>query len=118
MKMTHPVPHPSSAPLKERIARDLEAFIRERFAVPDDDGLFSRTVDLWEEGYVDSAGVVEVVDHLEQTWSLKVPEEALFDPRFTRIDGMAEVLEPLAPKSDLLPVPRAPREGDAGSLAS
>ncbi|MEC7519651.1 MAG: hypothetical protein VYE22_07295 [Myxococcota bacterium] len=94
--MTQTIPHPEPAPLRERIARDLEAFIRERFDVPASDDLFSRTVDLWEEGYVDSAGVVEVVDHLEQTWSLKVPEEALFDPRFTKIDGMAEVLEPLA----------------------
>lgn len=87
---------PSSEPLRERIARDLESFVRERFDVAADDEFFSRSVDLWEEGYVDSAGVVEVVDHLEQTWSLKVPEAALFDPRFTKIDGMAEVLEPLA----------------------
>ena len=90
-----PVPAEPS-PLRERIAADLEAFIRERFEVPPDDPLFGRDVDLWEEGYVDSAGVVEVVDHLESTWQLKVPEEALFDPRFTRISGMAEVLEPLA----------------------
>lgn len=90
-----PSPAPD-APLRERIAADLEAFIRERFQIPPDDTLFGRDVDLWEEGYVDSAGVVEVVDHLESTWQLKVPEEALFDPRFTKIDGMAEVLEPLA----------------------
>lgn len=89
-------PSAGAASLRERIAAALEAFIRERFQIPPDDSLFGRDVDLWEEGYVDSAGVVEVVDHLESTWQLKVPEEALFDPRFTRIDGMAEVLEPLA----------------------
>lgn len=83
-------------PSAERIASDLERFIRVRFDVPDDDEDFGRDVDLWEEGYVDSAGVVEVISHLEETWRVKIPEEALFDPRFTRIAGMAEVIAALA----------------------
>jgi acyl carrier protein len=86
----------SQAPTAEQIAGDLEHFIRSQFDVPDDDADFGREVDLWEEGYVDSAGVVEVVAHLEERWGVKIPEEALFDPRFTRIRGMAEVVAALA----------------------
>lgn len=86
----------SQAPTAELIAGDLERFIRTQFDIPEDDEEFGRDVDLWEEGYVDSAGVVEVVSHLEERWSVKIPEEALFDPRFTRIRGMAEVVAALA----------------------
>jgi acyl carrier protein len=86
----------NQAPTAEQIAGDLERFIRTQFDIPDDDEEFGRDVDLWEEGYVDSAGVVEVVSHLEERWSVKIPEDALFDPRFTRIRGMAEVVAALA----------------------
>lgn len=86
----------SQAPTAEQIAGDLERFIRAQFDIPEDDEEFGRDVDLWEEGYVDSAGVVEVVSHLEERWSVKIPEDALFDPRFTRIRGMAEVVAALA----------------------
>ncbi len=90
-----PLP-PVDAPGAEQIASELERFIRTQFDVPDDDDAFGREVDLWEEGYVDSAGVVEVVAYLEERWSVKIPEEALFDPRFTKIAGMGEVVAGLA----------------------
>ncbi len=79
----------------EKIATELESFIREQFQVEDDDAFFSREVNLWEEGYVDSAGVVEVIAHLEETYSVKIPKKLLFDPGFTCIDGMAERIERL-----------------------
>ncbi len=84
-----------NAPSADQIAGELERFVRVQFDIPDDDEEFGREVDLWEEGYVDSAGVVEVVSHLEERWGVKIPEEALFDPRFTRIRGMAEVVATL-----------------------
>lgn len=74
------------------IATELEQFIRTRFEVADDDPDFGPEVDVWEEGYVDSAGVIEVVSHLEELWGVKIPEETLFDPRFTTIRGMSEVI--------------------------
>lgn len=79
----------------DNIAEDLEAFIRRSFDVPDDDDEFTRDVNLWEEGYVDSNGVIEVIAYLEGRWSVKIPEEALFDPRFTYISGMSVVLAEL-----------------------
>lgn len=95
MSTTPPIGTMSSTTTAEQIAGDLERFIRSQFDIPDDDEEFGRDVDLWEEGYVDSAGVVEVVSHLEERWGVKIPEEALFDPRFTRICGMAEVVASL-----------------------
>jgi len=81
----------ASVPDADAVAAALEAFVRERFLVPDDDPLFSRRVDLWDEGYVDSPGVVEVLAFLEERFGMPVPEEALFRPEFTTIEGMAQV---------------------------
>jgi acyl carrier protein len=76
----------------ERIACALEAFVRERFLVRADDARFTRTTSLWDEGYVDSTGVVEVIAFLEQTFSITLPDEALFSPEFRSIAGIASLV--------------------------
>lgn len=68
----------------------IEDFIRSRFMVADDDDFFSRETNLYEEGYVDSAGVIEVIAFLEDTFVVVLPEEVLFDTSFSSIRGMAE----------------------------
>jgi hypothetical protein len=82
-----------SADAASKIANELESFIRESFQVPDGDELFTREVNLWEEGYVDSIGIVETLGWIEQTWRVRLPEEVVFDPRFTHIAGMALVIQ-------------------------
>lgn len=74
----------------ETVAEELEQFIRETFHVTAGDDLFTRQVHLYQEGYVDSVGVVETIAHLERTWNISIPPTAVFDPRFTHIDGMAQ----------------------------
>lgn len=76
----------------ETIAADLEAFLRRSFQIPGDDAGFTRHVNLWEEGYVDSAGVVETIAHLETTWRITLPEHVVFDPAFTHVAGMAGLI--------------------------
>ena len=78
--------NPESA---EAAAQEIESFVRDRFHIPGDDVLFSRQVNLWEEGYVDSLGVVEVIEFLERRFTVKLPEEVIFSPDFTSIDGIA-----------------------------
>ncbi len=72
------------------VAQDLEAFVRERFQVEEDDDFFTPDVNLWEEGYVDSAGVVELIAYLEDSYTIQIPRSMLFDPGFTSVDGIAE----------------------------
>ncbi len=74
---------------QHEIANVIEELIRERFEVRPSDAVFSRKVNLWEEGYLDSLGVVEVISFLESTFGVRIPEEVLFSPDFTHIDGMA-----------------------------
>lgn len=79
----------------EKVAASVETLIRARFHVASDDAWFSRKTNLWEQGYVDSIGVVEVISHIETTFDVEVPDEALFDPSFTSIDGIATVISAL-----------------------
>lgn len=92
-----------SAAHSEAAAVQIERFLRIRFRIAPDDAGFTRKVNLWEEGYVDSVGVVEVIEFLEQTFSVRIPDDALFSPEFTCVDGMAEFVahsfEPSAPLS-------------------
>jgi len=79
-----------------QVAASLESFLRRRFRIRDDDANFTRSTGLWEEGYVDSIGVVELIAHLESTWGVAIPDEALLDPAFRSIDGIARIVSGLA----------------------
>lgn len=78
-----------SAVSLEKITTELESFVRDRFEVDADDDFFSAELNLWEEGYIDSAGVVEMIAYLEDTYSIEIPKAMLFDPDFTSVEGIA-----------------------------
>jgi acyl carrier protein len=77
---------------EETLTAELDAFIRERFRVAPDDPLFHVDTNVWEEGYVDSAGVVEVFAFLESKLGARLPEELLFNPEFVTVRGMARLV--------------------------
>jgi len=92
-----------SAAQHDVAAARIETFLRARFRISPDDAGFTRQVNLWEEGYVDSVGVVEVIEFLERTFGVRIPDDALFSPDFTCVDGMVgfvtRSLEPSRPLS-------------------
>jgi acyl carrier protein len=73
-------------------AARIEAFVREAFTVDESDARFGRDVDLFEGGYVDSVGLIELLAFIEDEFGLEVPDEDLASAEFTTIDGMAAVL--------------------------
>jgi acyl carrier protein len=77
-------------------AAEVEAFIRERFRIGADDERFSRSSNLWEDGYVDSIGVVELIGHIESRFEIVLPDEVLFDPAFTSVAGIAGIVSALS----------------------
>lgn len=96
---------------EEQIARVVEDFVRARFQVGEDDDAFGVDVNLWEEGYVDSTGAVELIVFLEQTYCIRLPEEVLFDPDFTCIRGIARLVARTAAEAE-------PAAGQAAASAA
>jgi D-alanine--poly(phosphoribitol) ligase subunit 2 len=74
----------------------IEAFVRETFDVSPGDPGFSRDVDLFDGGYVDSVGFTELLAFIEEQFGIEVPEDELLSDEFLSIDGMGRVLARLS----------------------
>ena len=77
------------------LADAVEAFIREHFRIAGDDPEFSRDAHLFEGGFVDSAGVVELLMFLESTFGVTLDDEHIFIDHFTTINGITAILASL-----------------------
>jgi acyl carrier protein len=77
---------------EQNVAAAVEEFARREFSIKPSDRRFDRAVDLFEEGYVDSIGVIELIEFLEKTFVIEIPEEDLFSPEFSSIDGIARIV--------------------------
>lgn len=78
--------------LPDKLAEEIEQFIRREFRVMPDDQGFSRDVHLYDAGYVDSTGVVELLAFLESTFHVKLEDEHIFSEAFTTITGISRVV--------------------------
>jgi acyl carrier protein len=77
---------------EQEVAAAVEEFARREFSIKPSDRRFDRTVDLFEDGYVDSIGVIELIEFLERTFVIEIPEEDLFSPEFSTIDGITRIV--------------------------
>ena len=77
---------------EQDVAAAVEEFARREFSIKPSDRRFDRTVDLFEDGYVDSIGVIELIQFLERTFGMEIPEADLFSPEFSTIDGIAKIV--------------------------
>jgi acyl carrier protein len=74
------------------IATGIDAFIRRQFRIKDQDTGFTPDVHLWEDGYIDSAGAIELIAHIEAVHGIELTQEILFDPDFTTVRGIARLV--------------------------
>ncbi len=70
----------------------IEEFIRSQFSVSPTDPGFGRSADLFEEGYVDSVGVVEVLEFLNEEFDVEIPDDDLLSDDFSNIAGIARIV--------------------------
>ena len=75
-----------------QIVAELESFVRSRFRIKSSDHHFNTDLNLWDEGYIDSVGAVQMVAHIEETYGIELTQEVLFDPDFTSISGIARLV--------------------------
>jgi acyl carrier protein len=76
----------------QRIAERLEAFIRTQFAIAPSDTRFSRSVLLFEHGYIDSVGAVELLAFVQSEFGVAVPDDELLSDEFSTIEGIATII--------------------------
>jgi acyl carrier protein len=74
------------------IASSIEKFIRREFRVAGDDPGFSEDSHLFESGYVDSVGVVELIAFVESRFGVKLEDEQIFSEQFTTISGISRMV--------------------------
>jgi acyl carrier protein len=72
--------------------KNIEMFIRQQFNVSPTDPNFDQQTDLFEGGYVDSVGVVEVLGYLQTEFDVEIPDSDLLSDDFATIDGMARIV--------------------------
>jgi acyl carrier protein len=70
----------------------IEGFIRTQFSISPTDPRFDRGVDLFEAGYVDSMGIVELLEFLSQEFDVRIPDEDLLSEDFSSIMGIARIM--------------------------
>ena len=52
-------------------------------------------MDIYESGYVDSIGVVELLAFIDEEFGVDVPETELLSDEFSNIDGIARIVSEL-----------------------
>jgi acyl carrier protein len=75
-----------------QVAETVERYVRVQFRVAPADSRFSRSLPLFEAGYVDSVGVVELLAFLSDEFAVQLPDDALMSDEFSTIDGIARIV--------------------------
>jgi acyl carrier protein len=70
----------------------IERFVRTQFKVSPTDPMFDREVNLFEHGYVDSVGIIELLGFLQEKFSVEIPDDDLLSDDFSNIAGTARIV--------------------------
>jgi acyl carrier protein len=74
------------------VADRIEAYIRNHFSISSGDAGFGPTVDLFQGGYVDSVGLVELLQFIQDEFGVEIPDEDLLSDDFATIEGIARIV--------------------------
>jgi D-alanine--poly(phosphoribitol) ligase subunit 2 len=73
-------------------AEKISEFIREQFEIGDDPD-FNNDVHLFNEGFVDSFGAVEIIHFIEQTFDIKVTQKDITLYPMNTVNEIAAVVD-------------------------
>ena len=62
---------------KERVLSEIDAFLRTKYEIAQDDPDFSNDVHLFDYGYLDSFGAQELIEHIESTYKITIGNDDL-----------------------------------------
>ncbi len=76
----------------EQIVDEIVEYNVDNNPVTDDDLPLPRDESLYEKGILDSTGVIELVDFIEQRWSIKIRNDEITLERFGSLNKMARLV--------------------------
>jgi len=75
----------------EEIIKTLEDYIREQFDIGDDPD-YNSEVDLFEYGFLDSMGAMDVIAYIEEEYSIEITQKDVVLYPMNTIEEIAEVI--------------------------
>ncbi|MGH7700573.1 MAG: acyl carrier protein [Gemmatimonadales bacterium] len=85
---------------RQDMAGRIEAFVRAQFAVAPTDTAFTQTAPLFELGYIDSVGVVELLAFLAQEFGVEITDAELLSGDFQTLSGIAGIVHGLRSQAE------------------
>lgn len=76
----------------EKIEETLSEFIREKFEIGDDPD-FTNDVHMFNEGFVDSFGAVEIIHFVEETYNIKITQRDITLFPMNTVNEIAAVIK-------------------------
>ena len=70
----------------------IDAFVRLDLDLQTNGSHFGPDTDLFEGGFIDSAGVIELLSFVEREYGVEITEEDLLSDDFTHIAGIARIV--------------------------
>jgi acyl carrier protein len=77
---------------REAIADAIERHIRTEHFVSVADPVFTRDAHLFELGFVDSVGFVELLEFIQAHYGVEPAGEQVFEEKITSINGISEIV--------------------------
>ena len=77
---------------RKDIAERIEDFIVKKFHIDREHEGFSKTCNLFDEGFVDSMGLIRLITFLEGEFHVRIEEEHFFDERLLSIEGESRLI--------------------------
>ncbi len=74
------------------VIETISEFIREKFEIYDDPD-FTNDVHLFNEGFVDSFGAVEIIHFVEETYNIEITQRDITLFPMNTVEEIAEVVE-------------------------
>jgi acyl carrier protein len=74
------------------IEKNLQRFLEKTFLVEFDDKV-TFSSDLFQLGYIDSYGYIELIKHLEEAYSIEISEEELLSGVLASVNELVEFVE-------------------------
>lgn len=87
--------------MQEKVMTALESWVRTRFAIPADDHGFGPQAPLFELGYIDSLGYVELIAFIGDELGVELPDDAVISDDFSTLAGIAKLVTARLPAGSL-----------------